>query len=367
MMPILHIRNSDIFGSPERLIIGQMRHLTAFQSYCATFTPPGKTTPFLRALQEHAVAGIPIETDGQVDRVNISKLKTIIDTNQIQLLITHDYKANFYTYLANRKLNLPHIGYYHGRTDENLKVKLYNFIDTKILPRLDKIITVSKATSNYLIKKGIPKERIEVVFNALEIDDDFVATQKPVGSPPIIGVVGRLSHEKGIHIFLEVVAKLAIQLPQVKVWIFGDGPDREKLKKQTRTFHLDHFVTFKGFKSDLDEIYSQLDILVIPSLSEGHPLIILEAWKYAIGIVATKAGGVPEIIEHGRTGLLAEVNNPDSLGQMLLQALSDLTAVKEYGRNGLALLKERYSYATQAKQLNAIYKKVIKNKHESGS
>ena len=358
-MNILHLRNSDIFGSPERLIIGQMFHLHEFNSYCASFIKTGKTSAFLDALKKNNLNSIAIESKNQMSLATISQIKKILKTKQINLIISHDYKATFYSFMANRSFNLPHIGYYHGRTDENFKVKLYNFIDGKILARLPKILTVSNATSDYLNKIGISKDKIEVVYNAIEIDDDHIPRQKPASSAPIIGVIGRLSHEKGVHIFLKSIDSIIHNCPNVQVLIFGDGPDRDKLKRLTQSLGLTKYIIFKGFEKDLDKIYSQLDIIVIPSLSEGHPLIILEAWKYAIGIVATKAGGIPEIITSGKTGLLAEVNDPDSLGQKILEAVSDLPAMKIYGQNGLSLLKEQYSFASQAKKLSQIYKKMI--------
>ena len=157
------------------------------------------------------------------------QLKTMIKENQIDLIISHDYKANFYAFFANRSIKLPHIGYYHGRTDENFKVKLYNFIDSKILARLPKILTVSKATSLYLIEKGVTKEDIEIVYNAIEIHKDHLPKGKLADVYLIVGIIGRLSHEKGVHVFLEALASIKDQIPTTKFWIFGDGPDEKNL------------------------------------------------------------------------------------------------------------------------------------------
>lgn len=362
MIPLLHIRNSDIYGSPERLIIGQMNHLNNFQSYCATFVPPGSSTPFYDQLTEQNLRGIAIQSSGQIDRTIVKQLREIITKKNIQLLVSHDYKANFYTYLANRKPHLPHIGYYHGRTDENLKVKLYNFVDTKVLSRLQRIITVSKATSRYLVEKGVDENRIEIVYNAIEINDSYTVNQKPADSPVIVGVIGRLSHEKGVQVLLDALALVKDKLPPVEFRIFGDGPERSALEKQAVTKKLDDIVSFKGFVTDLNLIYGNLDMMVIPSLSEGHPLIILEAWKQAIGIVATKAGGVPEVITDGQTGLLAEVNNPESLGKRILDGLTNMQQTKQLGQNGLAELKQKYSYTAQAEQLQKLYNRIITDK-----
>ncbi len=357
---ILHLRGSDIYGSPERLIVGQMQNISSFESVAASFVrPSGSQNPFLDKLSEYGLTHHAVDDTAWFDRRIPGRLRKIFKDRRVDLLVTHEYKSALYGHLAARKLPAKHVRYFHGWTAEDFKVRVYNAIDRMILRRADKVITVSQASAQALVSDGIPSSLIDTVYNAIDLDPEAKAPDRTPNDPPVIGVIGRLSHEKGIHDFLQAMAQIHAQAPRFQALIYGSGPEEERLKQMTTALGLGECVSFEGFRTDIDRVYGQLDFLVLPSLSEGHPVVILEAWKNGVGVVATRAGGTPEVVEHERTGLLTDIGRPDQLGRAILRALKDVPLVNRLGQAGFEEVKAKYSFRQQAQRLEKIYRAVL--------
>jgi len=356
---IMHLRGSEFYGSPERLIVGQTRYLDSFKCICSSYKKPGRANDFLEELNKQEIPSVAVEDNHLFDPHIPGRLREIVLNRKVDLLVSHEYKSNFYGYLATRKINIPHVAYFHGWTAECLRMKFYNWMDRRIMPRLDRVITISDATRRLLQQSGIPRDKIHVVYNAIEMAEDFHPPKKITNNRPIIGVVGRLSSEKGLHILFEALAGIKKEAPSFLLEVYGFGPEKGKLEKMVRTLRLSDIVSFKGFVSDTEKIYKKLDFLVIPSLSEGHPMVILEAWKRAVGVVASRAGGIPEIIEDGKTGLLADVGDSKGLGQAILKGLKNPNLMTNFGNRGFELINRKYNFRYQVERLTGIYKDVL--------
>lgn len=364
---VLHIRGSDFYGSPERLIIGQMQNMSDFRSMAASFIKPGQANQFLERLAGLGLDHFPIEDRLKFDWRIPKQLRAICHAQKVDLIVTHEYKSAVYGYLARRKLPIPQVCYFHGWTQENARVKLYNALDRLILRRADRIVTVSEATAQRLVKHRIPLSKIDIVYNAVELRPDTVPPERTPNAIPVIGVIGRLSYEKGVHDFLKALAQIRSGVKPFAARIYGSGPEEIRLRKMSEDFKLTDCVSFEGFRSDIERIYDELDFLVLPSLSEGHPVVILEAWKHGLGIIATRAGGIPEVIEHDKTGLLTDIGRPDQLATAMRRALEDISFMNRLGRTGFEKVRTTYNYRKQAELLDAIYRAVLQRKSETTS
>lgn len=354
---ILHLRGSDSFGSPEKLIAGEMSHLDGFFCSCASFKKAGRENDFITAMRGSGFAVFAIEDRGRYDSKIPKRIAEIIRSNGINILVTHEYKSNFYGHLAAKKVGIPQIAHFHGWTREDLKVRLYNFIDRRILRKVSRVIAVSNSTSRLLQRHGVPESRIEVVYNALESERETVP-ERAKNPVPVMGVIGRLSFEKGVHVFLKALSSIRKKAPPFKAEIYGRGPDEEKLKRMAVRLRLSEIVEFKGHVDDMAAAYEGLDFIVIPSISEGHPLVILEAWERGLGIVASRAGGIPEIIRDGQSGILTDTGNRKSLAKGIRKAIENPDLMNEYGRAGFVQVKEIYNFEKQAAVLSRIYREV---------
>jgi glycosyltransferase involved in cell wall biosynthesis len=118
---------------------------------------------------------------------------------------------------------------------------------------------------------------------------------------------------------------------------------------------LGDIVSFCGFVDDILPIFREIDFMVMPSRSEGMPVVILEAWSQQVGVLATSVGGIPEMIKSGQSGLLVPPENVAELSDKLLWALNHRDRMDQFGRAGFELVKEKYTYPVQAARLAAVY------------
>ncbi len=356
-MNILQLRNSDVFSSPERLIIGQCLNLPEFDFTCASFVKPGRENRFLDECRTAGLNTVAVQDSFPGDIRMIGRLRRLIFERDIDLVVTHDYKASFYTFLSIRKQAVKQIAYFHGVTSEDRKVRIYNAIDRQVLKRLGQVIAVSERTGQLLVGMGIPSDSITVVPNA--IDDASLITENQfevrAEGPARIIAAGRFSHEKGFDLLLQALQKVRESAPAFQVDLYGLGPEEDRLKQMARDLSLEDTVTFRGFVDDLLPALRRADFLVMPSRSEGMPVTVLEAWSQRLGLIATTVGGVPEIVAENVNGLLVPPEDVEALAGKIVWALANIEEMQGYGAAGFQLVKEKYTYSRQAELLREIY------------
>jgi len=134
------------------------------------------------------------------------------------------------------------------------------------------------------------------------------------------------------------------------------------LKKQAHELKVSGKCRFVGFRHDLNEIFESMDLLVLPSLTEGFPNVILEAFACAKPVVATAVGGIPEIIEEGANGYLVPKERPDLLAEAIKKCLSDPEKKRSMGEAGYQKVKSEFTFESQTKKLESIYNEVLNSK-----
>jgi glycosyltransferase involved in cell wall biosynthesis len=165
---------------------------------------------------------------------------------------------------------------------------------------------------------------------------------------PLVGVVARLQHDKGVAVFLRAVDILSKRLPAARFVIVGDGPERRALQRFASDRRLP--VTFLGFRADAQALIAQLDLLVVPSYTEGTPLVVLEAANAGVPVVATAVGGIPEQVRDGIEAVLVPAGNHRALGDACFRVLSDAFLGERLAAAG----RRRVHEADPAKTIDAI-------------
>ena len=163
-------------------------------------------------------------------------------------------------------------------------------------------------------------------------------------------MVGRLSREKDIGTCLRAIKILTGEGRSVRVFIFGDGPERESLEKLSKELGVKGYVFFLGFLDDIRLLLSEFRALIISSLTEGLPLVVLEAMRSGIPVVATKVGGLPEIVVNQETGLLVAPGNPEDLAIVLGQLADDKRRAREFGEAGYQRVLEKFDFPSFSKR-----------------
>ncbi len=171
-----------------------------------------------------------------------------------------------------------------------------------------------------------------------------------------ITYIGALVRQKGVDILLKAFKRVKERQPDSKLIIVGDGKERKNLENMTSTLGLRE-VEFKGFIEDLDEIYRETSVLVQPSREEGFGLTLLEAMNHCVPIVASRVGGIKEIIENGYNGVLVKKEDSEELSKTIITVLEDEELRSKLTDNGKESIK-KFSWEKMAGEIDIIYKEL---------
>ena len=231
-------------------------------------------------------------------------IHSILKNNSFDLVHTHGYFADIIGIPVAKKLGIPNISTYHGFITDGRKLGIYNILNHLVLKLSNNIIAVSEEIRNILIKKGIKRKKIKVILNAVPINSNnkILAQYRKekrkflnVNEKEfVIGYIGRLSEEKGIKYLLEAISILNLDIP-VKALIIGEGPQRKDLEDLVKERGIEEKVIFTGFQKDTENWLSVLDVFVLPSLTEGTPMALLEAMAFGGLVVASQVCGGAKI------------------------------------------------------------------------
>jgi len=195
------------------------------------------------------------------------------------------------------------------------------------------VIAISKPVAQHLIKDfGVDPQKVHLIANGIDLDR-FVMTNERrrrearqkigMGDAPIIGIIARLSDVKGIDVLIRAMPLILKKIPSVNLLIAGQGPEEGDLKKLAQDSGLTAHVHFKSTTGQAQELLCAFDIFVMPSLMEGLGLSVIEAQACGIPVVASRVGGLVDLIEDGRSGYLVAVNDPAALAGRIIEALGD--------------------------------------------
>jgi glycosyltransferase involved in cell wall biosynthesis len=273
-------------------------------------------------------AGIPTHTIFERRRFDMGvlpRLREIIQVDRPDIVQSHNVKSHFFVRLLGIPARLPWVAFNHGYTAQSTLDQMYSQLDYWSLRRAYRAVVVCQPFARALERRGVPRDRIHIQHNsvkpftappAAEID----AIRRELGIKlPVVLAVGRLSAEKGHADLLEAVARVSD--PPFQLVIVGDGPERCALDEQIARLRLEQRVVVPGQRLDLRPFYAAATLLALPSHSEGSPNVVLEAMAAGVPVAATNVGGVPEIIENERTGLLVPARNPDAMAAAIRRLL----------------------------------------------
>ena len=355
---VLHLREAAIYGSPERLIIGQMRHAERYRGLPVTYRKAGARNDFATELERQDIEFRELIEHFTGDLTTVFRLARLIRSTRPVLLVSHEYKSNLYARLAAMLTGVPHLIHFHGVTSEDTKVRLYNRIDLAVMRRARGVITISPETKRRLADQGVDADHIQVVINAvLESAFEKVPFECPAFEQPgkLLVAAGRLSHEKGFDLLLDAFAALRSTGRSANLLIYGDGPELPRLSRRIEALGLSSCVRLAGFVRDVRPSFGAMEFLVVPSRSEGFPLVLLEAWAQGAPVVATPVGGLPNLIKDNVNGLLAAAPTESALADALARALDMADFKTRCGAEGLRLAREKYNFKRQVEELEAIY------------
>ena len=240
--------------------------------------------------------------------------------------------------------------------------------------QVDRFIAASDAIRAMLISDGIPPERVTMVHEGVDIDRivgmQAVNVQAEFWLPthvPVAGNVAALVPHKGQKYLIDAVATAVQKVPELHLLIFGEGELRQELEHQIHERRLDRHVRLLGFRADVLSLLKGLDLFVMSSVTEGLGTSLLDAMAASKAIVATAAGGIPEVVEDGVTGLLVPPRDSAAMAAAIVRLAADPALREQMGRAGLARAREHFSVERMIAATLAVYADVAGKPHAADS
>ncbi len=371
-MKILHlISSSGLFGA-ERVVIELSKSLKqAYNFHPIVGVIKNAYNPHIEIAEEakaNHIDSVIFPCKGQFDLKLVILLRDYIKNNKVDIIHCHGYKSNFYG-LLSAKNKLPLVSTNHNWLTHHWRLKIYCFLDAFWMRYFDHIVAVSDEIKKDMLKYKIPKEKISVIDNGINIDrfNREILTEgikKGLGlngNVKVIGTIGSLKFEKG-HIYLLRAAKEILGIVKnVKFLIVGDGPLRKQLVDETRKLLIEDNIIFTGHRNDIPEILSIMDIFVLSSVKEGLPMVLLEAMAAKKPVIATRVGAIPKVIEDKKDGILINPGNVPELKDAIGCLLTDREFSKGLSRNAYNKVIQEFSSSAMCAKYLEIYKYVLQN------
>jgi len=368
-MVVVHLTASQFYGGPERQILGLALALPPeCRTVIASFPEGGGCQAFLDEVTRNSVEAVALAHDTPRLWRAVGEIADLLQRVKATVLLCHGYKANLLGRPAARRAGVPVVAVSRGWTGESPRVRLYETIDRWHLRCLDHVVCVSHAQARKVQHGGTPPERTTVIHNAVRLER-FTAPshygravlEHCFGKPPrlIVGAAGRLSPEKGFQVLLPAAAKVLREHTNVGFVVFGEGPLRQQLTDWLAQHGLQDRIVLAGFRSDLDRLMPSFDMLVLPSYTEGLPNVVLEAMAARLPVVATAAGGTPELVEEGVTGHVTPVGDSEALAERIGAVLADEAGRRSMGNRGRERVEAHFSFASQSRQYLALIEQLV--------
>lgn len=366
MINVLHLRSSSGLYGAEHVILnltGQSssfchHELAVIQNYL------NDNNELFETAKENGVTSHKLPNAGKFDFTTLNALRKILKSSSIDVLHCHDPKSVFYATLATLFSRSPKkIVTMHGWVKNDLNMKFNNLVEKLCLPLFAKVIAVSKEISRDLSGQ-MHKDKIFLLENAIDTEK----FQPPASrfqesrTQTNLLIVGRLSPEKGHENLLTALAQLNQQgLSSWHLNIVGDGELKEVLIAKCEQQKLTQQVTFHGVQKNMLPYYQQNDLYVSSSLTEGMPLVVLEAISCRLPIVATPVGAIPELLQQSKAGILCDDCSPQALYQGLKRMLDhELSSREEMTATGRKYIEDHLSLSRAREKHEGLYAELLK-------
>ena len=237
-------------------------------------------------------------------------------------------------------------------------------------PSIKKIICVSKAVESIFENIISDKNRLTTIYDAIDVSkfkdkkSQNILHQEFNFSPEtrIIGNIAGLTNQKDIYTFIDTAKRVKdnnITNNPVKFVVIGDGPLNNNLATYTKSLRLENDVYFTGYRNNVTDLLPEFDIFLITSITEGLPLTVYEAFACKVPVVATKAGGIPEIVKNRETGLLTELKDSKKLAEYVIELLTNLDLKRNISTNAINLVQKKHDLSVMEGNYYKLYKSLI--------
>lgn len=323
-----------------------------------------------RGIKTWYVPALQRKVDPIADLKAYADIRRRLREGSYHIVHTHISKAGILGRLAARRAGVPVVVHtYHGQVEEvsgrSLKSYLFRACERCAARWTDRIVAVSEETVKECLRRGIGKPaQYRVIHNGIDLAPFLERCSAPAarvsaGAGPCLGTIGSLTREKGLEVLLQAFTLLRQRHPQLQLQIVGDGKLRGELQAMARQLGIAESVHFQGIAADVRPWLASFDLFVLPSLQEGLPTVLLEAMAAGRPVVASRVGGIPEVVIDGRTGLLVPAGDPQALAAALDRLLRDPEMRQAMGQAGRERAVQAFGLERMLRQLEKEYEELL--------
>jgi glycosyltransferase involved in cell wall biosynthesis len=290
--------------------------------------PPG--SPLAQRAQSEELDVMPLGTAGA--------LRRCLRSGQFDIVHAHDAKAQTISFRASMGLAVRRVASrLVAFTPRHPFIHRWKYSHT-----CHGVIALSQSVRQVLVAAGVPDSHIEVIVPGIDLPSELPgpglraearARWGFTSDEFVIGHIAAFTHEKGQDVALEAAMLVAPRLPSARMLLAGDGPERSRPAIVELARRASGNAQLPGFVDDMDQFYAALDLYIMPSRSEAWGLTALRAMACGLPVIASNVGGLPEVVEHGKSGWLVPPESPQALADAIVDAASDPARLCEFGRN----------------------------------
>jgi glycosyltransferase involved in cell wall biosynthesis len=367
---ILFVIDNLQFGGGEKVFSQIIKGLPPEKYEISLASHPNDE--FLQAIHGPQIHFFPADFSKRLNFSLVPRLTKIIKENNIEIVHGQGTRAEFYARLASRlagkskyvsTIAMPVEGFDVGP----VRKKIYSLFDRFSEKFVDRFLVVSDVLRDKMIRgHGIPAEKVIRIYNGIEIDHYMPQNQNgsrekirqefDVGKDTLlIGAIGRLVWQKGFDYLISAVPGIFETSSRTKMLLVGDGPLRDELEALAAKLKVEEYIIFAGFRSDIRDILSAIDVLVVPSLLEGFPMITLEGMAMAKPIIATRIDGIKEQIVDGESGILIPPKDPDAINQAIFRLSTDKELAQDLGLEARRRVENEFTVKRMISETEKVY------------
>ncbi len=357
-MRVLHLETGrHLYGGP-RQVLYLLGGLTAEGIDNLLVCPEG-SAPATQAKRDGLTVQ-EISFGGDADVLSVFRIQKLIQTFKPDLVHIHSRRgADSWGLIAAGWAGVPVV--VSRRVDHVDPAWLANWR----YRRVSRVVAISDVIRQVVLSQGVDEEKVVVVHSAVDVEE-WTAPRRPEAlrkefslpaGLPTVAMAAQFISRKG-HLDL-IQALVQPDMPSLAMVLFGQGPLEEEVRSAIVAAGLTDRVRMPGFRSDLPEWLSSFDMMAHPAHKEGLGVAVLQGSAAALPIVGCRAGGVPEIVIDGQTGILVPPGNPIALGAALKSLALDQVRAREMGGCGRTLVSEKFSVTAMVKGNLAVYRDVL--------
>ncbi|RZL35613.1 MAG: glycosyltransferase family 1 protein [Rubrivivax sp.] len=362
---VLEVIGNAIVGGMEtcveRLIERLPRERFRFTALCPFDSP---YTDRLRSLDVEVLI-VPMPDDPPWS--SIQTALSLVAANSVDLLHAHLPKAHLLAGLVGRLSGKPVVTTVHGRQLSMLDLEVHRAVNSHLS-------VVCRQSYFHALGLGVNASHLSCETNG--VDTEVFRPRERAGGlrrelgletdTPLVGFVGRLSPEKGPEVFVRAASQLLRRQPQAHSVFIGEGPMRGEVAALAERLGLARQLHFAGLREDIASLYSELDMVVSSSHSEAMPLALMEAMASGLPVIATRVGGVPDIVEHGQTGWLVAAGDADDIAARCATLVADPALRQRMGASARRRAVDRFDLAESVENMGRLLMRLAGTRAATG-